>query len=278
MVNHNHYTSLVLLALFVLGAFVVLGVLAVSGPFGPGQEVKGIVALTQSGLKVRGTESALSAMETPQAIQAGQAAAVAQLTAMPPAQTATQIAAEASYAMDLQGATQTVLANQADTQRSGSAATQIAIAQDVKNQELANAVTQTAIAIDLNSRIRSDEATQVAIGNAQYQEKLSIDATATAMTRNGAMENVKGIAVIALLIAVAGGAILGFAVYATVKLLRARALEIFARARLIKERRQPVKEQTQPQKYISHLPVNQSKITTIQVKRPDNLRDLPRAE
>jgi len=279
MVVHNNFTPLVILALIILGICVALGAIIVgTDPFGPGKEVKGELALTQSALRVRATENALSAMETPQAILAGQDAAIAQLTAVPPAQTATRIAVDDNHAYILYMATQTVMADQAENQRLSSAATQTVIANDVENQRLINAITQTAIEVELDNQKLRYEATQEAISNARYQDKLFTDATATAMARNGAMENTKEIAGIAILIAVTVVVFLRFVGYALVNMFRAKALETFARARLLNEKRHLDEARTSRQNNNGRRPVNQSTITTIQVKRPGDVRDLPRAE
>ena len=107
MIVQNQNTAWVSLALIVLCMAVAFGVILTRGSLGPSQDVKD----EQARVSIRATEAALNAIQTSQAVFAGQTAIVAELTAMPPAQTATVIAGSENHVAIQQAATQTAIAN-----------------------------------------------------------------------------------------------------------------------------------------------------------------------
>lgn len=103
MVVQNHNTALVWLALIVLCMAVGFGMILTGVQFGPSQDVKD----EKARVDIRATEGALSAIQTPQAVFAGQTAIAGELTALPPIQTATAIEIERNLVAIQQAATQT---------------------------------------------------------------------------------------------------------------------------------------------------------------------------
>jgi hypothetical protein len=131
MVIQNNTTPWVILALIVLCMAIAFGTILSGVPFGPSQEVKD----EQARVDIRATEGVLSAIETPQAVFAGQTAIVAELTAMPPAQTATAIVVEGNLAIIQQAATQTKMAGDTYLDDLSIAATATAISRNQARED-----------------------------------------------------------------------------------------------------------------------------------------------
>jgi hypothetical protein len=130
MIVQNQNTAWVSLALIVLCMAVAFGTILTGVPFGPSQDVKD----EQVRVGIRATEGALSAIQTPQAIFADQTAIVAELTTMPPIQTATAIAVEGELVAIQQAATQTKIAEDAYLNNLSVGATATAMAQSMSKQ------------------------------------------------------------------------------------------------------------------------------------------------
>src|SRR5438093_267915 len=92
MMVQNNPTPWVVFALITMVICGILGMMLGLNPFGPSQVVRDQAAQTQMAVEIRGTENAISAMETPQAVYVQQTAIIAQLTAIPVQQAATQVA------------------------------------------------------------------------------------------------------------------------------------------------------------------------------------------
>jgi hypothetical protein len=136
--NNSHWVILAAIGLCLAMAFGAV----LMGALGTSQDVKD----EQARIINQATEAALHAIETPQAIFAGQTAVAAELTAMPPAQTATAIALSEKHLLVQQAATQTAIANDNYMNGLAAAATTTALAQSQKNQNT-TAVTRTSLAI-----------------------------------------------------------------------------------------------------------------------------------
>jgi hypothetical protein len=108
MVVQSNNTPWVILAFMILCMAVAFGMILTGVPFGTSQDVKD----EQARANILATEGAISAIETPQAAFAGQTAVVAELTAMPPIQTATAIVVEENLVLAQQAATQTKIAGE----------------------------------------------------------------------------------------------------------------------------------------------------------------------
>ncbi len=108
MLVNNNPTPWVILALIILTMCALFGgVIVWADPLGPGQPARA----TQAAINARATESAFGPIQTATAISIGNAVVVANLTAMPPAQTATAIVVAENLAALQQAATQTTIAN-----------------------------------------------------------------------------------------------------------------------------------------------------------------------
>jgi hypothetical protein len=141
MVVQNQNSAWVRLALFVLCMAIVFGVILVGG-FGPSQKVRDEQAI----VGIRATEAALGIMQTPQAAFAAQTTVAIELTAQPPAQTATAGAAQANLAVLQAAATQTKIAQDLTLNNQVAAATVTALAQGTASQ---NAATNTGLALTI---------------------------------------------------------------------------------------------------------------------------------
>ena len=166
MVIQNQNTAWVSLALIVLCMAVAFGVILMGGPLGPSQDVKD----EQARVNIRATEAALNAIQTPQAVFAGQTAVAAELTSLPAAQTATAAAVQANLADVQSAATQTKIAQDLSLNSQVAGATTTALAQGSANQNAtANAsmalaiITIIAVCVWIISHI----VTRVLLANAQ---------------------------------------------------------------------------------------------------------------
>lgn len=142
MVVQNNNTPWVILALIVLCMAIAFGIILSGVPFGPSQDVKD----EQARVVIRATEGALSAIETPQAVFAGQTAIVAELTAIPPIQTATAIVVDGILAAIQRAATQTKMAGDTYLGNLGVVATATAIARN-ETRENTSWIATTGLAI-----------------------------------------------------------------------------------------------------------------------------------
>lgn len=202
--TQNNPTPLVVFALIAMVICGVLGLMLGLDPFGPGQDVRAEQARTQLAVDVRGTENAMSAIETPQAIYAQQTAVIAQLTAMPVQQTATQIAGLAA----------------------------------VENAQIY--ATQTAIAGDTINKQLADQATQTALAWNQQMSALSAGATLTAMAQDQTRKQATGVASFAV---VGLGALTLFVwliVRTFIQVIYARTEEKIAQAQFLAEQHRMV--------------------------------------
>lgn len=218
MIVQNNPTPLVVFALIAMGICGILGAMLGLNPFGPSQDVRNELARTQLAVDVRGTENAMSVIETPQAIYAQQTVVVAQLTAIPVQQTATQVAGL--------GAIENAQNNAAQT----------AIAGDAFNKQLADQATQTALAWN------------------QHMDALSAGATATAMAQGQVREQATGVASFA----VVGVGVLTLFVWIIVRVfaqaIHARAEEKMAQAQFLAEQRRMVSLRASLQNHNGHKP------------------------
>jgi hypothetical protein len=127
MLVNNNPTPWVVLALIILTMCAVFGGMIVwVDPLGPGQPARA----TQAAINSQATQAALSAIETPQAVFAGQTAIAAQMSGISPAQTATAIALEGNQAVIQAAATGTAIAQDIYIGGLSANATATAIAQN----------------------------------------------------------------------------------------------------------------------------------------------------
>ncbi len=214
----NNSTPLVVFALIAMVICGILGVMLGLNPFGPSQEVRDEAAKTQMAVVVRGTENAMSAIETPQAIYAQQTVVVAQLTAIPVQQSATQVA---------------------------------------ELDAVANAqihATQTSIAGDVINKQFADQATQMAMAGIQQMESQSARATVTAMAQGQAREQATGVA---SFLVVGFGALTLFVwiiVRVSTQAMHARAEEKMAQAQFLAEQRRMLSLRASMQNHNGHKP------------------------
>ena len=214
----NNPTPLVVFALIAMVICGILGAMLGLNPFGPSQDVRDEAAKTQMAVAVRGTENAMSAFETPQAVYAQQTAVVAQLTAMPVQQTATQVAGFA----------------------------------EVENAQIH--ATQTAIAGDALNRQLADQATQTALAWNQQMSAISAGATVTAMAQGQAREQVTGFA--SFLVVGIGALTLFVWIIAHVfaQAVHVRAEEKMAQAQFLAEQRRMLSLRASLQNHNGHKP------------------------
>lgn len=137
MVVQNNNTPWVVLALIVLCMAITFGIILSGGSFGPSQDVKD----EQARVDIRATEGALSAIETPQAVFAGQTAIAAELTAIAPIQTATAIVVEGNLVAIQQAATQTKIVGDIYLGNLAAAATASAIARNDTREKVSGFAT-----------------------------------------------------------------------------------------------------------------------------------------
>jgi hypothetical protein len=164
MMVQNNPTPWVVFALITMAMCGVLGMMLGLNPFGPSQEVRDQAAQTEMGLTIRGTENAISAMETLQAIYVQQTAVAAQLTAIPVQQIATQVAGSAEVESAQVHATQTAIAGEALNRQLADHATQTAVIGKQQIDILSNAATATSLAQDRVRGRATENAGFVAIG------------------------------------------------------------------------------------------------------------------
>lgn len=214
----NNSTPLVVFALIAMVICGILGVMLGLNPFGPSQEVRDEAAKTQMAVVVRGTENAMSAIETPQAIYAQQTVVVAQLTAIPVQQSATQVA---------------------------------------ELDAVANAqihATQTSIAGDVINKQFADQATHMAMAGIQQLEAQSAQATVTAMAQDQVREQATGVA---SFFVVGFGALTLFVwiiVRAFAQAMQARAEEKMAQTQFLAEQRRMLSLRASMQNHNGHKP------------------------
>lgn len=240
MIVQNNPTPLVVFALIAMVICGILGAMLGLNPFGPSQDVRDELARTQLAVDVRGTENAMSAIETPQAIYAQQTANIAQLTAIPIQQAATQVAGLGAV------------------QNAQIYATQTAIAGDAMNKQLADQATQTTLAWN------------------QQMDGLSAGATATAMAQGQVREQVTGIASFAV---VGVGALTLFVwiiVHAFAQAIHARAEEKMAQAQFLAEQRRMVSLRASLQNHNGHKPAHP--VPNSLMQNMGDVDKLPKAE
>lgn len=221
MMIRDNPTPWVVFALIAMVICGILGMMLGLNPFGPSQEVRNQGAQTQMAVEIRGTENAISAMETPQAIYVQQTAVVAQLTAIPAQQVATQVAGSA---------------------------------------EIANAqvyATQTAISGEARNRQLADQATQTAIIGKQQMEALSVVASATALAQGQVRERATGMTTSVVI----GFGTITLFVWITLRIIvqaiHARTEEHNARAQFLAEQRRRIAWEAPTQGHNGRKPLRQ---------------------
>lgn len=236
----NNSTPLVVFALIAMVICGALGLMLGLDPFGPGQDVRAEQARTQLAVDVRGTENAMSAIETPQAIYAQQTVVIAQLTAIPVQQTATQVAGLGA----------------------------------VENAQIY--ATQTSIAGDAINKQFADQATQTAMAGVQQMEAQSARATATAMVQVRVREQATGIAGF-VVVGVVTLTICGwFTARVITQTIQARAQEKMAQAQFLAEQRRMVSLRVSLQNHNGHKP--SYPIPNSLMKKSGDINKMPKAD
>ncbi len=240
MMVQNNPTPLVVFALIAMVVCGALGLMLGLDPFGPGQDVRAEQARTQLAMDVRGTENAMSAIETPQAIYAGQTAVVSQLTAIPVQQTATQVAGLGM----------------------------------VENAQIY--ATQTSIAGDAINKQFADQVTQTAMVGIQQMEAQSARATVTAMAQGQATKQATGFAGFAV-IGIGTLTLFVWVIVRTfVQAIHARAQEKLAQAQFLAEQRRMVSLRASLQNHNGHKP--SYPVPNSLMKKSGDIDKMPKAE